>query len=240
MLNNSPLVLVTGGAKRVGAEIVRSFARHGARVIIHYGKSRDEAEALLAEIGGNSAGHSCVQYDLSDPEGVPAFLKTLPQELSVLVNNASVFYRVTADKETPEQAALQYNVNYHSPFRLIKAFFEHSNQPEISVVNMLDQAITSVPAESCSYILSKKMLAEATRLSARQFAPRMRVNGVCPGPVFPPVGLEHLKMAKTLSMLPLARPVNAVDLAEMVCMVALNRSMTGSILNVDCGQSLLH
>ena len=239
MQNNSPLVLVTGGAKRVGAEIVRTLARNGARVIIHYGTSQREAEQLLSEIGGSANGHSCVQYDLENPEGIPDFVKTLPQDLSAVVNNASVFLRVTAEKETPELAKRQYDVNFYSPFALLKAFYEHSVLPEISVVNMLDQAITSTPAESCSYILSKKMLAEATKLAARQFAPRMRVNGICPGPVFPPVGLEHLKMAKTLSTLPLARPVDASDLAEAVRMLLFNRSMTGSILNVDCGQSLL-
>ena len=90
MLTEAPLVLVTGGAKRVGAEIVRTLARNGARVIIHYGTSREEAEQLLSEIGGKACGHSCVQYDLSDSEGVPAFVKSLPQDLSAVVNNASL------------------------------------------------------------------------------------------------------------------------------------------------------
>ena len=235
----APLVLVTGGAKRVGAEIVRTFARNGARVIIHYGTSQTAAEQLFSEIGGSACGHACVQFDLANPAGIPEFVRSLPNDLFGIVNNASVFHRVTMPNETVEQATLQYNVNFYSPFALMKALAEHSILPEISVVNMLDQAITSTPAESCSYILSKKMLAEATKLAARQYAPRMRVNGICPGPVFPPVGLEHLKMAKTLSTLPLARPVDASDLAEAVRMVLFNRSMTGSILNVDCGQSLL-
>lgn len=239
MPTDSPLVLVTGGAKRVGAEIVRTLAGNGARVIIHYGTSQTEAEQLLSEIGGSACGHACVQYDLAEPAGIPAFMSTLPRDLSAIVNNASVFHRMTAEMETPELAKRQYDVNFYSPFALMKAFYKHSAQLEISVVNMLDQAITSTPAESCSYILSKKMLAEATKLAARQYAPRMRVNGICPGPVFPPFGLEHLKMAKTLSTLPLARPVDASDLAEAVRMLLFNRSMTGSILNVDCGQSLL-
>ena len=236
---NSPLVLVTGGARRVGAEIVRAFARFGARVIIHYGNSRAEAEALLAEIGGEKNGHSCVRFDLSRPGEVPDFIASLPRELSVIVNNASVFRRSSAGLETPEEAQNQYNINFHSPFAMIRALPVHSSEPELSVVNLLDQAVFSTPADSCSYILSKKMLAEATELAARQFAPRMRVNGVAPGPVFPPAGLEHLKMAKTLSTLPLGRPVHVSDLAEAVRMLAFNRSITGSILKVDCGQSLL-
>ena len=239
MRNDSKLVLVTGGAKRVGAEIVRTFARNNCRVIIHYGTAKAEAESLLKEIGGAGSGHSCVQFDLSEPEKIPAFMKTLPENPEILINNASVFHRMTAEKEPEELAQLQFNVNFHSPFALIKELFKKNTTAELSVVNMLDQAITSTPADSCSYILSKKMLAEATRLAARQFAPRMRVNGICPGPVFPPVGLEHLKMAKTLSTLPLARPVNPTDLAEAVYFLANSRSMTGSILNVDCGQSLL-
>lgn len=234
-----PHVLVTGGAKRVGAEIVRAFARKGAAVVIHYGNSQQEAEALLAEIGGPEKGHSCVRFDLSRPEEIPEFMDSLPDDLSILVNNASIFVRESAGEESPDHAKRQFDVNFHSPFELMKALFRRSVRTELSVVNMLDQAVFSSPADSCSYILSKKMLADATELAARQFAPRMRVNGIAPGPVFPPAGLEHLKMAKTLSTIPLGRAVDVSDLAEAVLMLAFNRSVTGSILKVDCGQSLL-
>lgn len=239
MPTDSPLVLITGGAKRVGAELVRLFARRGARVIIHYGTSEQEAFDLLAEIGGTEQGHSCVQFDLAETGQIPDFVKSLPDDLEILINNASVFHRMTIEQETPETAQKQYDINFHAPFTLLKSFYRHSKRQEISAVNILDQAISSVPAESCSYILSKKLLGEATKLAARQFAPRMRVNGISPGPVFPPAGLEHLKMEKTLSTLPLARPVDPGELAEAVYLLATSRSMTGSILNVDCGQSLL-
>ena len=103
-------------------------------------------------------------------------------------------------------------------------------------------AVQRTPARSlnpCQQRLSKKALAEATRTAALHYAPRMRVNGLAPGPVFPPHGLEHLRMEKTLKTLPLGRPVNPHDLADACVMLAANSSITGATLFVDCGQSLL-
>lgn len=122
---------------------------------------------------------------------------------------------------------------------MIRHFYRHSTPSELAVVNLLDQAIIKTAHDSFSYSLSKKALAEATRTAALHYAPRMRVNGLAPGPVFPPHGLEHLRMEKTLKTLPLGRPVNPHDLADACVMLAANSSITGATLFVDCGQSLL-
>ena len=121
----------------------------------------------------------------------------------------------------------------------MRHFYAHSTPSELAVVNILDQAIVKTPRDSFSYSLSKKALAEATRAAALHYAPRMRVNGLAPGPVIPPPGLEHLHMEKTLKTLPLARPVNLHDLSSACIMLATNSSITGATLFVDCGQSLI-
>ena len=93
-------VLITGAAKRVGAEIARAFAAAGAKVIVHCNTSRAEAEQLTEELGGEAAGHSVVCCDLSNPENIPALFSELPRDLSILVNNASVFNRQDMEHET--------------------------------------------------------------------------------------------------------------------------------------------
>ena len=232
-------VLITGAAKRVGAEIARTFAAAGAKVIIHCNTSRMEAEQLAEELGGEAAGHSVICCDLSNPENIPALFSELPRDLSILVNNASVFNRQDLEHETLSCAREQFDLNFWSPVEMIRHFYRHSTPSELAVVNLLDQAIIRTAHDSFSYSLSKKALAEATRTAALHYAPRMRVNGLAPGPVFPPHGLEHLRMEKTLKTLPLGRPVNPHDLAEACVMLASNSSITGSILFVDCGQSLI-
>lgn len=232
-------VLVTGGAKRVGAAIVRAFADAGASIILHCRNSREEAAALLNEIGGEKAGHSILSADLSVPEKIPALFEKLPNDLAVLVNNVSSFRRSNMREETLAEAKEQFDLNFWTPAELIRAFYRHSAASELSVVNLLDQAIVKTAQDNFSYSLSKKALAELTRCAALQYAPRMRVNGVAPGPVFPPPGMENSRMEKTLRTVPLGRPVNPRDLADSCVFLAGNSSITGSVLFADCGQSLV-
>ena len=232
-------VLITGAAQRIGAFFARTFAAAGARVVIHCNHSLAPAKELLEELGGENAGHSLLCCDLSKPENIPAMFNDIPRDVSILVNNASTFNRQDILHENLSTAREQFDLNFWTPVELMRNFYQHSIPPELAVVNLLDQAIVKTAADSFSYSLSKKALAEATRCAALQYAPRMRVNGLAPGPVFPPRGLEHLKMEKTLKTLPLGRPVNPQDLANACLMLASNSSITGSVLFVDCGQSLL-
>lgn len=232
-------VLITGAAQRIGAVLARTFAAAGARVVIHCNHSLAPAKELLEELGGENAGHSLLCCDLSKPENIPAMFNDIPRDVSILVNNASTFNRQDILHENLSTAREQFDLNFWTPVELMRNFYQHSIPPELAVVNLLDQAIVKTAADSFSYSLSKKALAEATRCAALQYAPRMRVNGLAPGPVFPPRGLEHLKMEKTLKTLPLGRPVNPQDLANACLMLASNSSITGSVLFVDCGQSLL-
>ena len=192
------------------------------------------------EIGGSAKGHSLVFFDFTVPEDIVSFWKALPVQPDILINNASVFNRMTLLEESLPVAKQQLDVNFWAPVEMMRQMALHSSeQGEKLVINMLDQAVTKTPKDSFSYAISKKALAEATRIAALQFAPALRVNGICPGPVLPPVGLEHLKMQKTLSTLPLGRPVALDDLCNTALFLALNRSMTGSFIYVDCGQNLL-
>ena len=230
-------VLVTGGALRTGAAIAKAFAKAGAKLVIHYRDSGGQAAELVEEMGGIAAGHSCVGFDLMEIESIDTLLSECGP-LDVLVNNASSFTQRKLEDETCAEAKEQFDINFWAPVELMKKFAAQPGEHELSIVNILDQRISKTDAAGFSYPLSKKALAEATLSAALQLAPRVRVNAVAPGPVFPPKGLEGSKMEKTLATLPLHRPVAPEDLADACVLLASNSSITGAILTVDCGQHL--
>ena len=230
-------VLVTGGAVRVGAEICRALSRAGAKVIIHCNNSERDARTLLNDIGGCSAGHSLSQFDLSELKSIPKYFEGLG-EVDVLINNASTFYMGSFSDESYEDARTQFDVNYWAPVELMRAFNSQSIS-EGCIINILDQRIDKVDPLGGSYPISKQALYAATRQAALQWAPRIRVNGIAPGPVLPPVGLEDSKMEKTLKEIPLNRKVELDDLTETCLFLIKNESITGDVIYVDCGHHLV-
>ncbi len=169
-------VLITGAAQRIGAVLARTFAAAGARVVIHCNHSLAPAKELLEELGGENAGHSLLCCDLSKPENIPAMFNDIPRDVSILVNNASTFNRQDILHENLSTAREQFDLNFWTPVELMRNFYQHSIPPELAVVNLLDQAIVKTAADSFSYSLSKKALAEATRCAALQYPPTRRVN----------------------------------------------------------------
>ncbi len=231
-------VAVTGGARRVGNALVRAFAAKGARIALHFNHSEKEAAALLEELGGTRAGHFLFQCDLADPVTLRETATEFLKDASVLINNASVFIRRKIEEENFKESAEQFAVNFAAPVELMRLFAGCCGENPV-IINMLDQGICRPDSASFSYALSKKALAEATRAAALQLAPRIRVNGIAPGPVLPPPELPHSTMEKTLRSVPLGKPVSLDDLCAGAVFLAENESMTGTILYIDGGQSLL-
>ena len=179
-----------------------------------------------------------LQADLALP-GEALRLFSEAGRVDILINNASM-YRLASLADAPEALDREhFEVNFWSPLALMKAFAAQPDLSEGVVVNLLDQEISGVSPRGGCYSLSRRALAEATLELARELGPRkFRFNAVAPGPVLPPVGLEHSKMEKTLPTLPLRRKVELADLAEAVLFLCRNDSITGEILRVDCGQHL--
>ena len=158
--------------------------------------------------------------------------------LSSVARSAAAYRRTPLPEESAQDAEQQYRINFLAPVEMIRSLASVRDGREASVVNILDCAIRRTPGRSFSYAISKKMLAEATRAAALQCAPRLRVNAVAPGNLIPPPGSPS-RMEKTAARLPLKRTVSLDDFTETVLFLAGNRSLTGCILTVDCGQSLL-
>ena len=227
-------VLVTGGALRAGEAVSRAFADAGADLVIHCLRSRAAAEALRAELG---PAHRIAVCDLCDRAAAENMIREYAPD--ILINNAACYSRKTLTEEDEASAQAQYRVNFLTPAAMIRALAEVRGEHESAVVNILDCAIRQTPADSFSYALSKKMLAAATRAAARQCAPWVRVNAVAPGNMIPPPGSSS-RMEKTSARLPLRRPPAVSDFTSAILFLAWNRSVTGVILPVDCGQSLLY
>ena len=139
---NSPVVLVTGGACRIGAAVVREFARNGWRTVIHFRNSRREAETLFSEIGGEEAGHLIVQQDLLEAGAVQSLMGMILRQygrLDCLVNNASVYRRHCMADLTPELLEDAYTINFMVPFQLMREFRNVFGRG--SIVILLSQSI---------------------------------------------------------------------------------------------------
>jgi len=231
---NGKRVLVTGGAVRIGRAISLAFAKAGADVIVHCFNSEDKADELLKELGPRGAAK--IVCDLSKPS-MAASIFDEASSVDILVNNASMFKLDSLSDETAGDFNRQMSVNFQMPLELMKEF--RSSSKKGCIINILDQRIAKTDLIGGSYSLSKKALADATLSAAAQWGPDIRVNGIAPGPVFPPVGMENSKMEKTLKTLPLKRPVSIDDLTEAAIFLAKNESITGQILFVDCGQHLI-
>ncbi|WP_294478998.1 SDR family oxidoreductase [uncultured Victivallis sp.] len=230
-------VLVTGGARRVGANIVRAFAAEEADIILHVRHSREEAAELAASL---PRPERCriLMADFAIP-GAAAKLFAECGQVDILVNNASMFETDELVSGNEAHDREQFEVNFWSPLALMRAFAAQELPEGGAIVNLLDQEVTHRSAHGGAYALSRRALADATLELARELGPRnLRVNAVAPGPVLPPPWLPDGKMARTIPTLPLRRKVELDDLTAAVLFLCRNDSITGQILCVDCGQSL--
>lgn len=228
-------VLVTGGARRIGAAIVRHLVAAGHQVAVHHHDSHDEAEALAAELGV-----ALVTADLADAAEtrglVQAAAAALGGPVEGLVNNASIFSWDAVP--VADYAALDrhMHVNLGAPLVLASALAAQTGLGEGAVVNLLDQKLANPNPDFLTYTLSKAALGEATRLLAMALAPRIRVNAVSPGLTLPSLDQSEDEFARVASRNLLEHPVDIADIARTVEHLLTARSVTGQNVFVDCGQ----
>lgn len=228
-------VLVTGGARRIGAAIVRRLAAAGHQVAVHHHDSHDEAEALAAELGV-----ALVTADLADAAAtrglVQAAARTLGGPVEGLVNNASLFGWDAVPVADYAELDRHMHVNLGAPLVLASAVAAQTGLGEGAVVNLLDQKLDNPNPDFLTYTLSKAGLAEATRLLAMALAPRVRVNAVSPGLTMPSLDQSEGEFAQVSTANLLERQVDAADIARTVEYLLTTRSITGQNVFVDCGQ----
>jgi pteridine reductase len=236
--------LVTGAARRVGAEIVRHLHAAGANVVIHCHRSLEEARALAAGLEDERAGSTqvacCDLLDTAALSGIVAVATEHFGSLDVLVNNASTFYPTPFGSITPAQWADLSGTNLQAPLFLAQAAAPALRHARGLIVNIVDIHGQRPLRNYLAYSAAKAGLIMLTRALARELAPEVRVNAVAPGPVlWPESGLDAQQRHEIVERTLLKRAGEPADVARAVRFFAAEAPfVTGQVLAVDGGRSV--
>jgi len=242
-------VLVTGAARRLGRAVCLQFAQAGWDVVAHYGRSRDEALSLQAEV--QALGRRChlVQADLAQPDVATRLLDQASAGAGALVhcivNNASIFEADDAYSARTGGMMEHFSTNAAVPLLLANALgarLAAAGAPtggRYSVVHVLDQKVHNLNPDYFSYTVSKLALAHSVALQAQALAPWLRVCGLSPGLMYPsgPQTQDNFERASRVNLL--RQPIEPIEVARCAVFIADNASLNGTIVQADNGQHLV-
>jgi pteridine reductase len=237
------IVLITGGARRVGAAICRRLHAAGASLMIHYRASAGEARLLQAELNHARADSvALIQADLLDVAKLPAMIEqTLSTfgRLDALVNNASSFFQTPVGEISPETWDDLVGTNLRAPLFLAQAAAPALKKTRGAIVNITDIHADRPLENFVAYSIAKSGLAGLTRSLARDLAPEVRVNAVAPGPILWPEDktFDELSRQRIIAHTLLRREGRPEDIASAVhYLIAEATYVTGETINVDGGR----
>ena len=240
------VVLVSGGARRVGAAVCRRLHAAGASVMIHYRASAADARALAKSLNALRKGSAaCVKGDLLDEAAPRALVAACVSEfgrLDALVNNASSFYPTPLGSLNARAWHDLIGTNLKAPLFLAQAAARELKKRRGAIVNIVDIHAEIPLKDYVIYTIAKGGLAALTRSLARELAPAVRVNGVAPGPIlWPEAGIWQNPQTRNaiIDRTLLKRMGEPDDIARTVeFLVADAPYVTGQIIAVDGGRSL--
>jgi pteridine reductase len=237
------VVLITGGAHRVGAVVARALHALGMRLVVHYHSSEAAAHALQQELHAlRSDSVMLVRGDLHNGERM---LRNLVFEtveafgqLDVLVNNASRFYPTPVGEATEQQWDDLIGANLKAPFFLSQAAAPHLRKHGGCIVNMADIYGERPLGKHSIYSVAKAGLIMLTKSLARELGPEIRVNAIAPGVIlWPETGLDEMSKQRIISRTPLKRAGDTSDIARTAVFLIRDASfITGQVLVVDGGR----
>lgn len=234
--------LITGGAKRIGRALVTAAADAGYDVAIHVRSVGDEAETTAAEVRARGRKATILACDLRKESTTVALVGEAETELgpvTLLVNCASVFEEDAFSDMNRASWDAHMETNLRAPLVLAQAFARRlAADREGLIVNVLDQRVLRPTPEFFSYSLSKTALWEATKILAQALAPRVRVNGIGPGPTLPSVHQDPAAFDAEARATLMGRPVPAGEIGQALRYLIDARSVTGQMIAVDSGQHL--
>ena len=233
--------LVTGAARRVGRTIARELATRGMHVVVHYHTSREEAAAAVTELERLGVKALALRADLASASEVRALAETAEAQtggITVLVNNASNYFKVGFDDLTEEVWDASLDTNLKGPFLLswhLGRAMRARGQGRI--VNIADWAGERPYVGYLPYTVSKAGLICLTKALAKELAPEVAVNAVAPGPVLPPEDMSDAEKQAIVRATPLGRLGRAEDVARCVRFLAEEADFTtGALYLVDGGR----
>jgi pteridine reductase len=236
--------LVTGGARRVGAAIVRCLHGNGATIALHYRSSRDQAQGLRDELNGIRA-HSAEIFhgDLCDTPRIRTMVHEVAGTfggLHILVNNASSFYATPIEDMNEEAFDDLVGTNFKAPLFLAQAAAPYLKDAGGCIINIADIYAMKPLVRYSAYSAAKAALVSITRSLAKELAPEVRVNAVAPGAVLWAEGdTDEAAKEALVACTPLKRVGEPGDIAEAVAfLVARADYMTGQVIKVDGGRAI--
>ena len=236
-------MLITGGAKRVGAAICRRLHATGAKLMLHYRASAGEARLLQAELNGIRADSvALIQADLLDIGKLPSLVDQTVMRfgrLDALVNNASSFFSTPLGEIEPAQWDDLMGTNVRAPLFLAQAAAGPLKKSQGAIVNISDIHAERPLRNYVVYSVAKAALSGLTRSLARELAPEVRVNAIAPGPILWPEGdaFDEVSRQRIISHTPLKREGTPDDIARTVQFLLFDAPyVTGETLNVDGGR----
>ncbi len=238
------VVLVTGGAKRVGAAICRRLHAAGATLAVHYHYSAQEALNLRDEFNSQRPGTAQMfQSDLLDPPNLPKLIDRVIENfgrLDALVNNASSFYATPLAEINDRQWHDLLGTNLRAPLFLAQAAAAELRQHQGCIVNIADIHAERPMQGHLLYSVAKAGLAALTRALAQELAPQVRVNAVAPGVIlWPESWADEEQRSKIVAHTLLKREGEPEDIARTVLFLIQDAPyVTGQVISVDGGRSI--
>jgi NAD(P)-dependent dehydrogenase (short-subunit alcohol dehydrogenase family) len=234
--------LVTGGAQRIGRAIALALAQDGWAVAVHHQRSRAAAEALVAQIIGAGGRAVALGADLAHEAETAALLPAASAALGpigCLVNNAAVFEGDEALGVTRASWDRHIETNLRAPFVLMQEFARRL-PPECdgAIVNILDERVWNLTPHFVSYTVSKAGLWTLTQTMALALAPRIRVNGIGPGPTLPSPRQSAEQFDRQWTTMPLKRGTTPEEIAAALRFILAAPALTGQMIALDGGQHL--
>jgi NAD(P)-dependent dehydrogenase (short-subunit alcohol dehydrogenase family) len=240
------VALVTGSAHRVGKAIALELAHQGVHILIHYHQStEDVVKTTLREIKSHGVDAFAVQADVSTAEGVETIFQALRDHfnrLNILVNSASNFQRRTLMEVTLAEWQETLATNLTGPFLCTQEavkFMRENDPPGGVIVNICDKGAVDPWPEFAHHGVSKAALLALTKVTAASLGPEIRANAIIPGAVLKPPNMEEERWQRNAERIPAKYPGMAEDVARAVAYLASETFITGAVLHVDGGESVI-
>ena len=233
--------LITGGAARIGAQIVKTLHHNQFNIIIHCNQSKDKAQLLCDELNSIRANSvEIVSGNLNNIDELDSLVSSI-KSIDLLVNNASIFYPKSIEDSEMKDWDDVINVNLKAPFFLSKGLSKTLSKNDGSIINIIDIHSERPLKNYAIYNISKAGLKMLTQTLAKELAPKIRVNGVSPGSILWPQDDAKISVDEKnlmLERIALHRQGSPEDIADTVLFLANSNYITGQIINIDGGRTL--
>lgn len=241
-MKKNPIALVTGGSKRIGKQICLDLAKNNYDIIIHYNKSKNQANNLKKEIIELGARCETIKCDFNKRSEVDKFFTKATKllgKINCLVNNASVFENDKISNFTSKSWNKHLEANLYAPIKLSQDFAKKINSNDHgNIINILDQGVINPSTIFFSYNISKAALHSATIILAKSLAPYIRVNAIGPGPTIKNEFQSDKNFRKQVKSTLLKKGSKPSDISKTLNYILETKSLTGQLIIVDGGEHL--